>query len=339
MRKSCLIVFGVIIASVGSILAQEPNQDQSIHKRLIELLRHPTFITLRLSTPNYPSREKPTDAPAPYYEKAFIDFQLFMTQNSSDSLTIWTARDPYYQCRPELMRDGEIVPYTKEGQERVKIAETQPDNGGGKPLELKPGREYQMFDVNLDHWYGPLQPGRYQLVVRKRFVWDGDWIQSNPVIFEVLPRKAPESLPDNVTIRLAPPGLQPQANEKLHRFDSDARVAIFVVNNSDKRVRFNVIDIYYRNRFQLFKDNALIPYRKEIADFVRAKDENPYRLETAPDIFVDPNTTSVLMEVRLSEWYGPLAPGQYRLTSRQRFEINGPWTAESAPLLFEVVAQ
>ena len=106
---------------------QEPNQDQSIHKRLIELLRHLTFITLRLSTPNYSSREKPTDAPAPYYEKAFIDFQLFMTQKSSD------------------------------------------------------------MEVRVSEWYGPLAPGQYRLTSRQRFEINGPWTaESAPLLFQVV---------------------------------------------------------------------------------------------------------------------------------------------------------
>jgi hypothetical protein len=105
-----------------------------------------------------------------------------------------------------------------------------------------------MYTINLDQWYEPLQSGRYQLVVRKRFVWDGDWVQSNPVLFDVLPRKAPQAIPDNLTVRLALAGLQPQGDEKLYRLDGDVRVTVSIVNNSDRPVRFNVLDLYYRNR-------------------------------------------------------------------------------------------
>jgi len=324
--------------STLSMLDQGTHQDQPNSNRLIELLRHPTFITLRLSTPIH-RLEKPTDSPKPYYEGALLRFELFMTQNSTESITIWSEMDPYYQYRPELMRDGDILAYSKEAREGVQKADTQPDNGSGAPLLMKPGREYPVSPINLDDWYKPLQPGRYQLIVRKRFVWDGDWVQTNPILFDVLPRKLPDAIPENVVVRLAPDGVQPQSNERHYRLGSDAIVTISVVNNSGKTVRWNVLDHYYRNRLELFRDGESIPYRKETAERLRTGDENPYRMETGPDFFMEPNTICCSVGIRLSEWFGPLAPGMYRLINRHRFEINGPWTAESAPLLFQIPAR
>src|SRR5689334_4668913 len=126
-----------MIVSALTVLAQSTSQDQPTGDRLIELLRHPGFFTLRLRTPEHSVREKPTDAPAPFYEGDSISFQLFITQNSSSSVTVWSEVDPYFQYRPELTRDGDVLP----------------------------------------------------LIVRKRFVWDGDWVESNPVLFDVLPQK------------------------------------------------------------------------------------------------------------------------------------------------------
>ena len=192
MTKRLVGLCGVIIASALTILAQSPSPpDQPTGDRLIELLRHPTIFTLRLSTPNYSAREKPTDTPAPFYEGNSIDFQLCMTQNSSSSITVWHEADAYYQYRPELMRDGEIVPYTKEAKAGVKTADTQPYNGSGGPQVMERGREYVLYTITLTRFYKPLPPGRYQLIVRKRFVLDGDWVGSNPVVFDVLPGKLP----------------------------------------------------------------------------------------------------------------------------------------------------
>ncbi len=122
MKRRGLILCTVCVSSVTPVFGQTNKQDEPATNRLLELLRHPTFIRLRVSTPNFPSREKPTDAPAPYQEKSLIDFQLFITQNSTDTLTIVDELDPYYEYRPELMRDGEIVPYTKAAQEGVNAA-------------------------------------------------------------------------------------------------------------------------------------------------------------------------------------------------------------------------
>ena len=326
----------LILAATFSVLAQGTASQESSN-RLIELLRHPTFIKLRLVCISQAGGL--TDAPPAYKEKEFISCQSFITQNSSEQIMIWNELNLYYEYRVELIRDGEMVSYSKEAKEGIETAESRPPNGSSAPLVMEPGREYSLRYINLKEWYGSLSPGRYQLTLRRRFVWDGDWVQSNPVIFEIEPR-TPESIPEKVTVRLAPSGSQPSSETERLRLDSDVRVTVFVVNNSDRRVKVNVVDLYYGDRLQLFKDNVLVPYREEIAKLIRSKDETAQGIDTATaDFFLDPNTTSGLRELRLSDWYGPLNPGLYRLVNRCRFEVEGPWTRDSVPLLFEIVAK
>lgn len=336
MKKQAISSCVLILAATFSVLAQgTANQENA--KRLIELLRHPTFVTLRLVCRS--TAGELTDAPPPYKEKEFISCQSFITQNSSEQIMIWNELNLYYEYRVDLIRDGDTVSYIKEAKEGIETAERRPPSGSSAPLVMEPRREYSLRDINLKEWYGSLSPGRYQLTLRRRFVWDGDWVQSNPVIFEIEPRK-PESIPEKVTVRLAPSGSQPSSENERLRLDGDVRVTVFVVNNSDRRVKVNVVDLYYGNRLQLFKDKVLVPYREETARLIRSKDETALRIDTATaDSFLDPNTTSGLRELRLNDWYGPLTPGLYRLTNRCRFEVDGPWTRDSVPLLFEIVAK
>ena len=326
----------LILAATFSVLAQgTANQENT--KRLIELLRHPTFIKLRLACRSQAGEL--TDAPPPYKEKEFISCQSFITQNSTEQITIWNELNLYYEYRVDLIRDGDIVSYIKDAKEGIETAERRPPSWSSAALVMEPGREYSLRSINLKEWYGLLGPGRYQLTLRRRFIWDGDWVQSNPVIFEIEARK-PESIPETVTVRLAPSGLQPSLETERHHLTSDVRVTVFVANNSDRRVRVNVVDLYYGDRLQLFKDNVLVPYREETAKLIRSKDETAQPIDTATaDFFLDPKTTSGLRELRLSDWYGPLTPGSYRLTNRCRFEVDGPWTRDSAPLVFEIVAK
>lgn len=336
MKKQAISSGVLILAATFSGLAQGTATRESSN-RLIELLRHPTFVTLRLVCPS--KAGELTDAPPLYKEKEFISCRSFITQNSSEQITIWNELNLYYEYRLDLIRDGQVVSYIKEAKERIETAERRPPSGSSAPLVMEPGREYSLRDIYLKEWYGSLSPGRYQLTLRRRFVLDGDWVQSNPVIFEIEPRN-PESIPENVTVRLAPSGLQPSLETERHRLTSDVRVTVFVVNNSDRRLKVNVVDLYYGDRLQLFKDNVLIPYREETAKLIREKDETAQPIDTATaDFFLDPNTTSGLRELRLSDWYGPLTPGLYRLTNRCRFEVDGPWTRDSAPLVFEIVAK
>ena len=332
MKKQFLISCVIILAATLSVLAQESSN------RLNELLRHPTFVTLRVKCSSKDRPGELTDAPPPYKEKEFISCQLFITQNSSEQIMIWNELNPFYQYRVDLIRDGDVVSYSKEAKAGIETAERQPPSGSSAPLIMEVGREYSLRAINLEDWYGSLHPGRYQFMIRRRFVWDGDWVQSNPVIFEIATREPAESIPNNVTCRLAPAGLQPSPEAERYRLKSDARVTVFVVNKSDRRVRVNTVDPYYSDRLQLFKDNVLIPYREETANLIRSKDETA-RVDSAQDFSLDPNTTSVLRELRLSDWYGALKPGLYRLVNRCRFEVDGPWTRDSVPLLFEIVAK
>ena len=150
-------------------------------------------------------------------------------------------------------------------------------------------------------------------------------------------RKPATSIPSSVTVRLVPSDFQEKPEEKLYRLGREAYVTVLVVNNSDKRVKVEVIDLYYGNRLQLFKDGLLVPYKEETAKLIQSKDESPRLVDVTSNLILDPPMASGLQNRNLKDWYGPLTPGVYRLIDRRRFEINGPWTADSAELLFEVV--
>jgi hypothetical protein len=254
------------------------------NKRLYELLKHPIFLALRLvSVPRDSGDQRRTDAPAPFKVRDLIHFEVFVCQTSSEDIGLSNFLSPYYEYRPELTRDGDVVPYTKQSQELVERFEHGPPNGSVVGITLEPGHEYRWSFVALEDWYEPLGPGRYQLVVRKRFAADGDWVESNPVIFEVQPRH-PRPKPTGVKIEIAPQGSQAQPDAKPYQVNSDLIITVYVVNNSDERVKVDVIDNYYGNRFQLFKDGVLIPYREETKKLIQSKDENPPLVETVPSL-------------------------------------------------------
>ncbi len=199
-----------------------------------------------------------------------------------------------------------------------------------------PGSEYEWTRVSLEDWYEPLGPGHYQLTVRKRFAWDGDWVQSNPVIFDVQPRN-PAPIPATVKIEMLPQDFQDQPRRELYRLRNDVYVTVFVVNDSGQRIKIEVVDTYFANRPQLFRNGVLVPYREDAAKLVRSEDEDPRTVGLSSNLFVEAHNRSGLEGLSLTTWYGPLEPGQYRLINRRRFEIEGPWTADSAPLVFEVL--
>lgn len=195
MNRHTLPLGIALLALAGSAFAQS-GVDQRGHdiptpgeieanQRLATLLRNPTFITLRLVSIPKVMAEKPTDTPPPYKVGDRIDFQIILSHSHTESFIHYFTLDPYYEFRPELLRDGDLVPFSKKAQEIVEITEKRPHSGSGAPIELVPAREYESSRLNLKNWYEPLGPGRYQLRVRKRFVWDGAWVHSSSVTFEV----------------------------------------------------------------------------------------------------------------------------------------------------------
>jgi hypothetical protein len=121
-----------------------------------------------------------------------MSFQLFVTQSLSETLWIDDGGlSLYYQYRPELYKDGDLVAFSKIITERVAGSERNPFSISSRPYTLVPNREYESTTLHLDDWYDRLGPGHYQVSVRKRFIWDGDWVQSNAVTFDVVPREQP----------------------------------------------------------------------------------------------------------------------------------------------------
>ena len=125
------------------------------NKRIIELWRHPTFVTLRLaSTRREIPDEEPTTTPAPYANDQRMYFQLFITQSSGEDLMIAKRGGPFFEYRPELIRDGDAFPYSREAQEEVARAEREvaPRYGSVSTTKLISGREALLGLVDLETW-------------------------------------------------------------------------------------------------------------------------------------------------------------------------------------------
>jgi len=138
-------------------------------------------------------------------------------------------------------------------------------------------------------------------------------------------------------IEMKPAGLGGKRGEEPYKVDSKGYMRVIARNDTDRRVRVIVVDTYYQNRPELFKDGRLVSYREEVKKLIRSKDIDREFIRPGSVIFLEPYSSTDLEELDLSRWYGPLQPGSYRLINRHRFEVDGPWTAGSAELLFEVV--
>lgn len=142
---------------------------------------------------------------------------------------------------------------------------------------------------------------------------------------------------DLIRIELTPLDLLSKLGEDPCVVGSKVRLRMVAKNDSDQRMMIRSINPYYQNRPRLFKGAKLIPYRAEISRIVRSKDVEPEFINPGRFIPVEPYSSADLKQINLADWYGPLEAGSYRLTNRYRFEIGGPWSAESKPVSFKVI--
>jgi hypothetical protein len=99
--------------------------------------------------------------------------------------------NPYYQNRPELLRDGKPLDYS----ERVSELIRQSDGGTCEisrvpdVVELKPDVPLRVPSIVLQEWYGPLAPGHYKLTLKRTFACcaDGALKSSGEISFDVTP--------------------------------------------------------------------------------------------------------------------------------------------------------
>lgn len=127
------------------------------------------------------------DVTKPYKKGDRIFFRLIMTNNSSESKII-KLTNPYYQNRPELLREGEKVSYRKNVAEDVELVDKEIEFSKVSAIELKPYEPVYVDVLDLKDWYDVLLPGDYQLTNRFRFDVGGGWAESNSISFTIEPK-------------------------------------------------------------------------------------------------------------------------------------------------------
>jgi len=119
-----------------------------------------------------------------------VHIGLVMTNTAGESVWVCASSNPFYQNRPQLTRDGEAVPYSE------KIIELIRQSDAGELCEftrtpdfvdLKPNVPFRARTIDLLDWYGPLEPGHYQLFLKRTFgcCADGRWNSTNVISFDI----------------------------------------------------------------------------------------------------------------------------------------------------------
>ncbi|HBB95805.1 MAG TPA: hypothetical protein DC054_10475 [Blastocatellia bacterium] len=161
----------------------------------------------------------------------------------------------------------------------------------------------------------------------------------NPVAWLLKPAYAVFQDVQHIRVEVVSKKAETEGADKIYQLGSNPSVLVILRNDTDQRVKALVVDTYYQNRPRLFKDGKLVPYRETVKNLVAAKDNDPEFVSTVSGVFIAPYSSREIQALNLTDWYGPLQPGSYKFTNRYRLTIDGPWTADSAELRFEVKAE
>lgn len=128
-------------------------------------------------------RMVPTDS---YRVGDQITIFLNMTNNGAELLSV-TKTNPFFHNRPRLLKDGQLVPYSREALRAVRGSQEGGYYGSVIGREIEPGLTTVIDAIDLSRWYGQLEPGSYELTLRYVFQHRGRPIESNTVTFEIVP--------------------------------------------------------------------------------------------------------------------------------------------------------
>lgn len=94
-------------------------------------------------------------------------------------------------------------------------------------------------------------------------------------------------------------------------------------------------DPFEQNRPRLLRDNQEVAYRDGLMDRLKIKDTQISDIVSMLLITLEPNQEKILENLDLSDWYEPLEPGHYVLSTQHRFVQGGKWV-DATSVTFEV---
>ena len=127
--------------------------------------------------------------------------------------------------------------------------------------------------------------------------------------------------------------------DEPYRVGQQVRVRLIAKNESSEQITIADTNAYSQNRLELFRNGKLVPYKPQIAKILeKTKDAEADMIGIGRQDFIRlrPYSSATIKILNLSDWYGSLDPGSYRLTNRFRNKIGGPWSEDSKAVVFEV---
>lgn len=149
------------------------------------MLKSPTSLRVELAR-RRPERYDPPDEETRVFRPSEnIYFEVFVTSALSEPVEVQNT-NKYYQNRPELIRDGDPVPYREDVAKSLPSVDAQTDfDRRPVTVKLPPGARTKLDVLELRDWYETLKPGRYRLTNRRRFIFEGEWVETPSISFEV----------------------------------------------------------------------------------------------------------------------------------------------------------
>lgn len=205
MRAFSLPILTVLVIGGGIVVGQEqgkivvdsdghivvtPEMEAYVRRRR-ELLETPGALSFKI----VPKVDKQSgdkrsgennDQDTQFKSGAQMSFEVSMTNMLDEPIKI-SIPDAYEMYRLQLFKAGELLSYsdkvTKTLEDRKRLREATSLRGA----TLNPNDVLPLGFINLKNWYGPLDPGMYQLLIQYRPSGGVKWLELPPVNFEVVP--------------------------------------------------------------------------------------------------------------------------------------------------------
>lgn len=201
--KRLLTLFSVLLMGGGLVLSQQqrkipvdehgvlvvtPEMEEMARRRR-EMLNRPDFFVLKIAPENQ-GADADANSVLRYKAGSKIGFTLFVENTLTEPFHLAI---PTHSSRPKLVRDGEVIPYSKKAADWIKNREAAESMGlytdiSAHTVDLQPNVFEPLGSIDLKYWYEPLEPGLYHFTLSYRFQNGGNWIDFPTVTFEVVPQ-------------------------------------------------------------------------------------------------------------------------------------------------------
>lgn len=169
---------------VGAALQEEKSGRPDGPERVIELDRFERAAKVVITPGTDPN--KPKFSFRAGSEGTRVPILVSMTNTTTETMGI-ALRSKIAHYRPRLLKDGKLLPYSERMAKAARAYERYGPSGSMVSGEIKPGETVTLDYIDLADWYGPLEPGRYELIIKYRFRHGGRPVETNKISFEIVP--------------------------------------------------------------------------------------------------------------------------------------------------------